>query len=212
MGGADLSVPPHDGVEISDLKTVWDGRFPLQLVRFRNRRFDGRMSGERHWELWRRGKAAALLPYDPWTDQVVTIEQFRLPALAAGLHPLLIELPAGLAESDESASEVVRREAQEELRLSPDRLERIGGFLLTPGGCDEHCTLFAARVQAPEADVDGFAGYAGLAAEQEDIRIRVLPAARAIERALAGEFPNSITTIGLLWLAARRDWLRLRWT
>ncbi len=204
-------IPPHDGVDISSVETVWDGRFPLQLVRFRNRRFDGRLSGERRWELWRRGNAAALLPYDPWTDRVVTIEQVRLPALAAGVDPLMVELPAGLAEAGEDPESIVRREAQEEMRLRPDRLERIGGFLLTPGGCDEHCTLFAARVHAPDADAEGFAGYAGLAEEQEDIRIRVLPAAAAIERAVAGLYPNSVTTIGLLWLAARRDWLRERW-
>lgn len=204
-------IPAHDGVTITSAETVWSGRFPLQLVRFRNRRFDGTMSETRTWEVWRRGNAAALLPYDPWTDQVVTIEQFRLPALAAGVDPLMVELPAGLAEAGEDPSEIVRREAQEEMRLEPDLLERIGAFLLTPGGCDEQCTLFAARVRAPDADADGLAGYAGLAEEQEDIRIRVLPAAVAIERALAGLYPNSVTTIGLLWLAARRDWLRERW-
>ncbi len=36
--------------------------------RFRNRRFDGAMSGDRTWELWRRGRAAAVLPYDPLRD------------------------------------------------------------------------------------------------------------------------------------------------
>ena len=39
-----------------------------------------------------------LLPYDPVADTVVLIEQFRLPALAAGLDPVLVELPAGLCD------------------------------------------------------------------------------------------------------------------
>ncbi len=204
-------IPDHDGVTVLSTETVWSGHFPLQLVRFQNRRFDGTMGEPRTWELWRRGRAAALLPYDPWTDQVVTIEQFRLPVLAAGLDPLMVELPAGLADADETPEEVVSRESQEETGIRPDRLERIGGFLLSPGGSDEHCTLFAARVRAPAADGEGLAGYAGLREEQEDIRIRVLPASVAIERALAGAYPNGITAIGLLWLAARRDWLRARW-
>ena len=51
----------------------------------------------------RRGRAAALLPYDPVKDCVVLIEQYRIPALAAGLDPVLAELPAGLCEEDEAA-------------------------------------------------------------------------------------------------------------
>ena len=44
------------------------GRFALDVVRFRHRRFDGTMSGTRTWEVLRRGRAAALLPYDPEAD------------------------------------------------------------------------------------------------------------------------------------------------
>jgi ADP-ribose pyrophosphatase len=51
----------------------------------------------------------------------------------------------------------------------------------------------------------------GLAAENEDIRVVVVPAEQAIAQALAGELPNSVATIGLLWLAARRDFLRELW-
>jgi hypothetical protein len=54
-------------------------------------------------------------------------------------------------------------------------------------------------------------GYGGLASEQEDIQVRAMSASVAIEAAIAGSYPNSVTTIGLLWLAARRDWLRREW-
>jgi len=50
------------------------------VVKFRHRRFDGTMSGIRTWEVWRRGRASALLPYNPIADAVVLIEQFRFPA------------------------------------------------------------------------------------------------------------------------------------
>ena len=206
-----LTLPPFDGLLIEELQTVWNGRFPLQRVVFRNRRFDGAMSGPRTWELWRRGQAAAVLPYDPVADQVVVIEQFRLPALAAGQHPVMVELAAGLAEHGEAPEAIVHREAQEEMGLTVDRLHRIGTFVLTPGGADEACTLFAARVTVPQTGADGLIGYAGLASEQEDILVRALPAAAAIEAAIDGRYPNSVTTIGLLWLAAKRDWLRREW-
>ena len=96
--------------------------------------------------------------------------------------------------------------------MSADRLVRIGGYMLTAGGADEFCELYAGRVTAPATGPDGVAGHAGEASEDEDIRVRVWPAAKAIEAALDGQFTNSITAIGLMWLAARRDWLRQQWT
>jgi len=205
------SLPAHPDVTIESNQRVWDGRFPLDLVRFRQRRFDGSTSGLRTWELWRRGRAAALLPYDPTADAVVLIEQFRLPALAAGLDPVLVEIPAGLADRVESAETTARRETQEETGLVVDRVESIGGFMLVPGGSDELCSLFMGRVRVPATDGAGIAGMAGLAVENEDIRVRVWPAVEAIEAALAGRFPNVLTMVALLWFAARRDWLRQEW-
>lgn len=201
-----------DTVEIQDQRTPWAGRFSaLDVVRFRQRRFDGTMSPLRTWELFRRGQAAALLPYDPWTDQVVLIDQFRLPALAAGVQPVMVEIPAGLCGDGESPEATVMREAQEEMDLSADRLHQIADVVLTAGTSDERCVVFVGRVHAPQAGPDGVAGQGGLAAEHEDIRVRVEPAGRAIDLAVAGRYPNSITTIALLWLAAGRERLRAEW-
>jgi len=204
-------LPAHPDLTIETTQRVWDGRFPLDVVRFRQRRFDGTLSGQRTWELWRRGRAAALLPYDPIADAVVLIEQFRLPALAAGLDPVLVEIPAGLVDGPDSAEATARRETQEEAGLAVDRVESIGKIMLTPGGTDELCALFIGRVRVPATDAAGIAGTAGLAVENEDIRIRVWPAEEAIEAALAGRFPNVVTMVALLWFAQRRDWLRQEW-
>ncbi len=191
---------------------VWNGRFPLDVVKFRHRRFDGTMSATRTWELWRRGNAAALLPYDPITDTVVLIEQFRFPAHAAGLDGTLVELPAGLCEPNEDPAGTISRELQEEMHLSADITERIGGYLLTPGGADEFCNLYVGRITAPPCDGEGIAGQAGLPSEQEDIRIRVWSADDAIAAAFAGYFTNVVTALALFWLAAKRPELRQRWT
>ena len=204
-------IPGYPGVSILSDELVWDGRFPLQRVRFTNTRFDGAVSGVRTWELWRRGQAAAVLPYDPVRDLVVVIEQFRFPALAAGLNPVLVELCAGLADGNEAPEVVAVREAQEEMGLQVEQLERIGNFLLTPGGSDENLTLFAGRVRVGEIGAGGLLGYGGLASENEDIKVLALPADEVIANAIAGKYPNSVATIGLLWLAARRNWLREQW-
>ena len=113
-------IPAHPGLTVLSDEVVWDGRFPVQRVRFHQRRFDGAEGGLLTWEFVRRGGAVAILPWDPWNNRVALIEQFRLPALAAGLDPILVELPAGLADPGESAETTVRRETvewmEEELR------------------------------------------------------------------------------------------------
>ena len=206
-----LPIPRHPDVAIESEQRVWSGRFPLDVVKFPHRRFDGAMSGTRTGELWRRGHAAALIPYDPVTDQVVLIEQFRFPALAAGQDPVLVELPAGMCEDNEDPADTMRREMREEMNLDADRVERIGGYLLTAGGADEFCHLYVGRVVAPQADAEGIVGFGGEASEHEDIRVRVWDATEAIETAFSGFFTNSVTVIGLFWLASRRNWLRQKW-
>jgi ADP-ribose pyrophosphatase len=203
-----LEIPPYPGLSVESCETVWQGRIPLQVVRFRHRRFDGSISGLRTWELWRRGPAVAMLPYDPVADMLVVIEQFRLPALVAGVDPVLVEIPAGFLDAGEDPQTAITREMHEETGLQADRLVPIGRFVLTAGGSDETCTIFAGRIRAPQGDTDA---RFGLAAEQEDIRLRLLPATQAIETALAGGYPNSVTTIAMLWFAARRDRLREEW-
>jgi ADP-ribose pyrophosphatase len=205
-------IPAHPDAVILSQTRAWSSRFAVDVIRFRHRRFDGAMSEPRRWELWRRGRAVALLPYDPITDTVVLIEQFRLPALVAGIDPVLVELPAGLIEDGEDPEPAMHRELQEEMRLQADRLQRIGTYLLSPGGSDELLDLYVGRVQAPAAGPDGIVGHAGAEQEGEDIRTRVWPADQAMALALDGRTPNGVTAIGLLWLAARRNELRKQWS
>ena len=200
------SLPSYPGLTVETAETVWDGRFPLQRVQFRHVRFDGSESGLRTWELWRRGRAAAMLPYDPARDVFVLIEQFRLPALAAGLDPVMREVPAGLCDAGEEPEATVRRELQEETGLVASDVVPIGDYLLTPGGADERCALFLGRVEAPENT-----GSFGLKTENEDIRLVLQPASTAIADALAGRTPNSVLAIALLWFASSRDAVRRRW-
>lgn len=201
-------VPPHPGLELREDSVVWAGRFPLQKVRFTYERFDGARSRELTWELWRRGQAVVVLPYDPWSDRLALIEQFRLPALAAGFPPIMTECVAGLMEPGEVAEEAARRETVEEAGLTPGRMESMGRYMLMQGGCDENVEIFCACVRLPEA---GASGHHGLAAEGEDIRLNIFATEEAFALVDTRKIQNATGALALLWLRHNRERLRREW-
>jgi len=201
-------IPPYPGLTVLSDEVVWDGRFPLQRIRFRRTRFDGAEGGLLTWELWRRGGAVAILPWDPWTDRVALIEQFRLPALAGGLDPVMAECAAGLLEDGENPEEAARRELAEETALVADRMQPLGRYILSQGGCDEVITLFLARARLPEP---GHAGTHGLASEHEDIRVLVMDAEDAIAMLDDNRIANATGALCLAQFARRRAALLKDW-
>lgn len=201
-------IPPFPGLEIRADELVWSGRFPLQRVRFTYARFDGARSPELTWELWRRGAGVAMLPYDPWSDRLALIEQFRLPVHAAGLPPIHTECVAGLLEAGEDPEAAARRESEEETGLVPDRVEKIGQFMLMQGGCDEIMHLHCGRTRLPDAA----AATHGLLHEGEDIRVLLMPADQAFAMLDANEIQNATCAISLFWLRQHRARLRAEWT
>jgi len=204
----DETLPSHPRVTVHGIETLWRGHNGLQRVAFSFTGFRGETRGPANWEVLRRGRAVAVIPYDPVRDTVVLIEQFRLPALAAGLGPWLIEVAAGLADGEEADEEVAIRETREETGLAVTTLAFAGRFMLSPGIADETIAVFAGRVDAPA----GEAGHAGLAEENEDIRVFTLPAGEAFAMLGEGRIVNITTALALLCLQANRDRLRRDWT
>ncbi|PPZ19682.1 ADP-ribose diphosphatase, partial [Escherichia coli] len=97
--GSSVSGPvtfTKDDVEIIARETLYSGFFSFQRYRFRHRLFNGEMSGEVNREIFERGHAVVLLPYDPVRDEVVLIEQIRIAAYDTSASPWLFELVAGM--------------------------------------------------------------------------------------------------------------------
>lgn len=185
---------------------LWQGYFRMDRYRVSHRLFAGGWGEPVTREVFERGHAAALLPYDPVHDAVVLIEQFRIGALAAGADPWLIEIVAGIIEDDETPEDVVRRETVEEAGCTVDRVVPIMDVFTTPGGSSERIALFCGRV-----DGSGVGGIHGVADEGEDIRAFVEPLDAALTRIDRGEITNLIAVAALQWLALHRDRLRREW-
>ncbi|MGC9456528.1 MAG: NUDIX domain-containing protein [Halothiobacillaceae bacterium] len=189
--------------ELIDCRDLYRGFFALRDCRFRFQAFDGRWIGPVSREIFERGHAVAVLPYDPATDQVVLVEQFRPGALDAPGGPWLMEVVAGMIEPGESPESVAAREMQEESGLVPGRLLPITRFWVSPGGTTESTWLFLALVDASTAG-----GVHGLADEHEDIRVQVLDRAEALSRVDSGQICAAAPIIALQWLALNHRQLR----
>lgn len=199
--------PAHPDVEITGSDIGFRRFLRVDVVRFRHRLFSGAWSGERTYDVLRRGAAVAIVLYDPERDRVVLIEQFRLPALYAGFSPWQLEVVAGLVDRDETDDAVARRETSEEADLVPlGELVPIQRYVPVPGNSDESVMLFCGRVDSAAAG-----GVHGLAAEQEDIRVVVKDFAEIAALVDAGRIDGGHTLICLYWLLRHRDRLRALW-
>lgn len=173
--------------------------------RFKHKLFAGGWSDVVEREMFERGHAAAMLPYDPKTDQVVIIEQIRIGALEHE-HPWQLEIVAGMIDRDESAEEVIRREAEEEAGITVGRVASVTSYYPSSGGCSEKLDVFVGEVDASKAH-----GIHGLDYEDEDIRVHVLSREQAYQWVKDGIFENGASIIALQWLQLNHQELRSQW-
>lgn len=195
-----------DLVEIVETTKAYEGYFELDRHRLRHRRFAGDWTPVLSREVFERGHAVCLLPYDPKRDEVVLIEQFRIGAYGAGQDPWLMEVVAGIIEPGESPAEVARREAMEEADLTIGRLVDIGEILASPGGTSETFRLYCG-----EARTAGAGGLHGLHDEGEDIKVHVMTRLEASDKLTSGAIVSAPAVIALQWLALNHARLMDEW-
>ena len=198
--------PPDEKVELVEHVAAFQGYFRVGRYFFRHSLFGGGQSPVISREVFERGHAAAVLPYDPRRDEVVLIRQFRAGAYVAGHHPWCWEAVAGIIEEGETPDMVVRREAIEEAGLKIGDSIPIHTLLLSPGAMSETCALFLGRVDAAAAG-----GVFGLESEGENILVKVVPFGEARAMLDRGEIENAAAVVALQWLALHREEVRKRW-
>jgi ADP-ribose pyrophosphatase len=186
-------------------KTLYRGFFRLEEYKLRYERFAGGSDTVTR-EIFERGDAVAVLPYDPVRDEIVMVEQFRPGAVRHPGSPWLIELIAGMLDGTQTPEQTARREALEEAGCAVTDIFPVYRYLVSPGGTTEATTLFVGRT-----DTSGLGGLHGLPEEHEDIKVHVLGASQALELLTRGKIENAVTIIGLQWLALNRGALKERW-
>ena len=192
-------------LEILSKETLFQGFFRMVKYRFKHRLFEGGWSQPIEREMFVRGVAAAVLPYDPVTDSVVIIEQIRVGALEHA-HPWQLEIVAGILDRDEEPEEIVRREAQEEAGITIGKVEHITAYYPSSGGCNEKLEVYVGEVDASLAK-----GIHGLDYEGEDIKVHVISREQAYQLVREGRIENGASIIALQWLQLNYETLRKQW-
>ncbi len=194
---ANKSDPRH--WQILSRSVAYKGFYQLDSVKFEHELHAGGTSGPVERELFVRGNVVGVIPYDPRTDCVALLEQFRIGAMHESSDPWLIEIVAGMIDTDEAPEQVAIREAREEAGLNLNKVQLVSQYLASPGASTEEVFIYFA-----ETDLTGIEGHYGLADEQEDIRAMVVPAAQAFEWMDQRVIKNALSIIGLQWLKLKR--------
>ena len=201
-----LSGLNKENCKIIEKKDLYKGFFKMQEYSLQYQKFDGSWSKVLKREIFERGNAAAIIPYDPINDKVVLIEQFRVGAVNASGTPWLIEIVAGMFDKGESAQTTVIRELKEEAGLETKKVKFINNFLSSPGGTTEEIALFVGMVNSEHAQ-----GNFGLQDENEDIRVFSISLDEAYSWLNEGKITNAITIIAIQYLMLNRDKLKKEW-
>ena len=145
-------------------------------------------------EVYRHGKAAAVLLYDPDRKVVTLVKQFRAGAFLSDGALATTEVCAGMLDGDEPEACVVR-EALEETGVSIDAPLRVFDAYMSPGGMTEKIACFVAPYGANDRR-----GMGGGVDEDEHIEVVEIPFAEALAMIESGAVADA-KTIALLYYA-----------
>ena len=190
----------NEQVSVHSVVTKYQGFFKMNEYSLQHKLFSGEQSQLFTREIFERGDAVVVMPYDAKLDKVLLIEQFRPGALRGEDSPWLLEFIAGMFDENETPIEVAIREAKEEtdLILCNNDLMPVMEYLSSPGGMSERIHLYLAHFDSAQVK-DG--AIHGLPEENEDILLHLVSRTRALELLTQGKITNAATIIGLQWLA-----------
>ena len=169
------------------------GRFDLTRTEIEVTEDDGSTRTLTH-EVYRHGKAAAVLLYDPKRRVVTLVKQFRAGAYLADGALATIEVCAGMLDGDKPEVCAVR-EAREETGIAISAPRHAFDAYMSPGGMSEKIACFVASYSEADRVGDG-----GGVDEDEHIEVVEIPFAEALSMIERGLIADA-KTIALLYYA-----------
>ncbi|WP_315706875.1 MULTISPECIES: NUDIX domain-containing protein [unclassified Bradyrhizobium] len=154
-----------DRIRVEDVRVLSQSYGKLTNTKLAWRRDDGSWQTQQR-EVYDRGNAAAILPYNLQKRSVILVKQFRYPAFVNGHDDLLIEAAAGLLD-DATPEERIRLETEEETGYRLHDVKFVFEAFMSPGAVTEKIHFFVAEYE-PQMRVS--AG-GGLAHEGEEIEV-----------------------------------------
>jgi nudix-type nucleoside diphosphatase (YffH/AdpP family) len=176
-----------DRVRVKNVSVLSDRHYRLNEVEFEYRRGNGEWQTQKR-EVFDRGHAATLLPYNVASRSVLLARQFRLPAYLAGHDDLLIEAAAGMLD-DETPEKRIRAEAEEEIGYRLHDVRKVFEAFMSPGSVTEILHFFVGEYT--DRDKTGEGG--GVHSDGEDIEVLELPIDQALRMISMGEIMDGKT-------------------
>jgi nudix-type nucleoside diphosphatase (YffH/AdpP family) len=182
-------------IHLKDVRLLSNEHYKLMSVTFEWRRADGSWQTSRR-EVFERGSAASVLPYNLKQRTVVLVKQFRYPAYVNGYEELMIEAPAGLLDGA-SPEQRIHLEAEEETGYRLRDSRKILEAFMSPGAVTEKIHFFVAEY---DDEMRTGAG-GGIASEGEDIEVLELSIDEALKMIADGRIVDAKTIILLQYAA-----------
>ncbi len=129
--------------------------------------------------------AVTLIPMDEH-NRILLVKQYR-----HAVGKILLELPAGTLDHNETPEDCAIRECREEIGMAPAKLMHLGGFYLAPGYSSEYSELYLATDLSPAPlpqDLD------------EDLVVEPLSIEEILNKISTGEIQDAKTLAGVLML------------
>ncbi len=176
------------------------GKFMMYLVKETHTTSQGLTTDPRTILVFERGSASAMLLTDG--DEMLLIEQLRVPTLSINPSGTILEILAGMIDPGEKGARSAVREALEETGYAVKRgsVKFLFKFFSSPGIMTETISLYHAEVDKNKKESQG----GGLATEGEDIVLHWVSRSEVAKILANGEIIDGKTIIAIQWWLAQK--------